>query len=339
MIPQLGPKTLSAFLNNQGLFPARFMSEPPSSFDCVLVPADAEGSGFIWYFSDTLTVNNVYYLLAHAYGHLILGHLRKGDIYSHYDVLSALQSPSGPARRWDISVHKVQNLWFQPLPADESIQQEDSKEWKLAGIAQAFDRLCANQVDGVALLIQAIVSHYDTRLLHVDFDLARDAQLFPHQGRGAAELAVRLQKLGVALLADSVGLGKTRTTATLIKILHQHELIRQAAIITPNKLAYNWREELAKLHLTVGIPGDENADVVIVNKDKFKRMDSRQAREQVRNCDLLVIEEAHQDMRNSKNKFYHNIREVAVDRYGLLVQQHLGITDAVIFSLCFIHLL
>ncbi len=319
IIPQLGPNTLAAFLNNQCLSPAQFMSEPPSSFDCVLVPADAEGSGFVWYFSDNLTASNMYYLLAHAYGHLALGHLRKGDRYSHYDVLSALQSPSGPARRWDRAVQQLQNLWFQPLPAIDSAPQEDSKEWKLPGVAQAFDHLCANQIDDIALLIQAIVSHYDTRLLHIDFDLERDAQLFPHQKRGAAELAVRLQKLGVALLADSVGLGKTRTTATLIKILRQHELLRQAAILTPSKLAHNWRQELAKLHLTVGVPGDKKADVVIVNKDKFKRMDHREAREQVWNCDLLVIEEAHQDMRNSKNKFYRNIREVAVDKYGLLV--------------------
>jgi len=321
MILQLGPKTLAGFLGKQGLPPARFLSEPPPSFDCALVPVgdDVGGSGFIWYFADSLTPSNIYYLLAHAYGHLALGHLRKGDRYSHYDVLSALRSPLGPARRWDQAVQQLQPLWFQPLATINMPLVEDVQEWKLAGVVQAFERLCNNQVDDVALLTQAFVSHYDTHLLHVDFDLERDAQLFPHQKRGAAELAVRIQKLGVALLADSVGLGKTRTTATLIKILRQHELLKQAAVLTPSKLARNWREELAKLHLTVGTPGDKNADVVIVNKDKFKRLDRAEAREQVRGCDLLVIEEAHQDMRNSKNKFYRNIREVAIDKYGLLV--------------------
>jgi hypothetical protein len=321
MIPQLGPKTLAGFLTKQGLPAARFLSEPPPSFDCALVPVDEdiEGSGFIWYFSDSLTLGNIYYLLAHTYGHLALGHLRKGDHYSHYDVLSTLKSPAGPTRRWDRAVQHMQSLWFQPLAIVSMPLVEDIKEWKLAGVASAFERLCANQVDDMALLIQEIVSHYDTRLLQVDFDLERDAQLFPHQKRGAAELAVRLQKLGVALLADSVGLGKTRTTATLIKILRQHELLKQAAVLTPSKLAHNWREELARLQLTVGFPGDKNVDVVIVNKDKFKRLDRTEAREEVRGCDLLVIEEAHQDMRNAKNKFYRNVREVAIDKYGLLV--------------------
>ncbi len=90
VIPQLGPESLAYFLSHQSLPPAKFMSEPPAHFDCVLVPAenDVGGSSYIFYFADNLIPSDLYYLLAHAYGHLALGHLRKGDLYSHHDVLS-----------------------------------------------------------------------------------------------------------------------------------------------------------------------------------------------------------------------------------------------------------
>ena len=320
VIPKLGRISLARFLSMYSLPPAKFMSEPPVHFDCVLVPtgSDEGSSGYIFYFDDRLTSHDIYYLLAHVYGHLALGHLRRGDPYSHYDVLSELQSPAGPSRRWDQAVQALQHLWFQPLP-DVVMPEVMPVEWQLPGFAEAFERLLSNQVDNSALAVLAAATRYSTHLLQVDFAIERDAQLFPHQKRGAAELAVRLQKLGVALLADSVGLGKTRTTATLIKLLRQHKLIEQAAVITPSKLEHNWLAELKQLRLAVSIPGDRHADVVIINKDKFKRMDAAQARQEVRGCDLLVIEEAHQDMRNVNNKFHRNIRAVAVGKYGLLV--------------------
>lgn len=318
-LPELGPDSLSRFLSSQSLPPAKFMGEPPSHFDCVLVPTgnDVGGSSYIFYFADNLVPDDIYYLLVHTYGHLVLGHLRKGDFYSHYDVLSDLQSPGGSRRRWDQVVQAKQHLWFQPLPLNED--RIAPIEWQLPGFAEALERLQNNRLDGSALVIQAAASRYGTYLLQVDYDMERDAELFPHQMRGAVELAVRLQKLGVALLADSVGLGKTRTTATLIKLLRQHQLIRQAAVLTPSKLEHNWQAELKKLQLHVGSPGDEYADVIVINKDKFKRLDPTQAKLQVRGCDLLIVEEAHQDMRNVNNKFHRNIRDVATDKYGLLI--------------------
>ncbi|MGH2508183.1 MAG: helicase-related protein, partial [Ktedonobacteraceae bacterium] len=48
-------------------------------------------------------------------------------------------------------------------------------------------------------------------------------------------------------------------------------------------------------------------------------LEAHPARKLVQSCQLLVIEEAHQDLRNVDNKFHRNIREVALDTYGLLV--------------------
>jgi len=322
-ISDLGRDTLAHYLDQHGLAPAVFMSEPAPHFDSALVPleSEAQGSGYVLYMKADLSSDDIYYLLAHAYGHLALGHIRKGDVYSHYDILADLRSPLDPPRRWDRVVQTQQHLWFQPLSHNiiPSLIEMLPIEWNISGFSEAFERLQQEDVDDCALVIQTFASRHGAEFLQVDFDIERDAQLFPHQKRGAAELVVRLQKLGVALLADSVGLGKTRTVATVIKLLRQHQLIEQAAVLTPTKLKHNWLVELKKLGLTIGSPGEKNVDVIIVNKDIFKRIDAMRARQEVRGCNLLIIEEAHQDMRNVDNKFHRNIREVAFDKYGLLV--------------------
>jgi hypothetical protein len=321
-ISDLGRDTLAHYLDQHGLAPAVFMSEPAPHFDSALVPltGEAQGSGYVLCVKADLPPDDIYYLLAHAYGHLALGHIRKGDVYSHYDILADLRSPLGPPRRWDRVVQTQQHLW-SPLthPITPTLADSLSVEWSIPGFSGAFERLRQENVDDCACALQTFASRHGTEFLQVDFDIERDAQLFPHQKRGAAELVVRLQKLGVALLADSVGLGKTRTVATVIKLLRQHQLIKRAAVLTPTKLEYNWLVELNKLGLTVGSLGEEHVDVVIVNKDTFKRWDAMRARQEVHGCDLLVIEEAHQDMRNTDNKFHRNIRAVAFDKYGLLV--------------------
>jgi hypothetical protein len=272
-IPGLNVANLSLDLANRSSPTPRFMSTPPPYFDSALVPIDVSvnaevvGSGYVFYFEENLTPQDVYYLLTHAYGHLALGHLRKGDVYSHYDVLSELRAVNGPVRRWDRVVQEQQHLWISPLPQNTAILSEDIYfEWSIPGFAGAFERLQREEVDDQAQVIQVFAARHGTQFLQVDFEIGRDAQLFPHQKRGAAELVVRLQKLGVALLADSVGLGKTRTVATVIKLLRQHGLIEQAAVLTPSKLEHNWLAELKQLKLTIGSPGDSRADVVIINK-------------------------------------------------------------------------
>lgn len=321
MIPHLGQDTLGQYLRAQDLPAAHFLSEPPAHFDSALVPLHHEvsGSSYVLYLTADLAPQDIYELLAHAYGHLAFGHLRQGDTHSHYDLLDDLRSAAGPVRRWDQVIQAQQHLWFQPLPQLPHALAQPEYVWTLPGFAQAFERLQKEESDDFALTLQAFAARHGHEFAQVDRDLEHDAQLFPHQKRGAAELVVRLQKLGVALLADSVGLGKTRTVATTIRLLCRDRVITRAAILAPVKLHDNWTAELHKLHLTVSTNAEVQTDVLLLNKDGFKRLDARSVRTLVQSCQLLVIEEAHQDLRNIANKFHRNIREVALDTYGLLV--------------------
>ncbi|GHO61270.1 hypothetical protein KSC_001620 [Ktedonobacter sp. SOSP1-52] len=321
MIPHLGQETLSLYLKTYALPPARFLSEPATHFDSALVPLQAEtpGSGYVLYLTDTLTVRDIYTLFVHAYGHLAYGHLRQGDTHSHYDRLDDLQSPFGPSRRWDQTIQNQQHLWFQPPSRIASASTNLEHEWFFASFARAFERLQKEECDDFALTLQAFAARHGDELIQTDFNIAHNAELFPHQKRGAAELVVRLQKLGVALLADSVGLGKTRTVAATIQLLCQAKIITRAAILAPAKLHHNWLAELHKLQLTVSTDAEKMSNVLLLNKDIFKRHDPREARKAVQSCQLLVIEEAHQDLRNVDNKFHRNLREAALDKYGILV--------------------
>jgi len=321
MIPNLGQETLAQYLKAHALPPARFLSKPATRFDSVLVPLQVEtpGSGYVLYLTNDLTPLDVYTLLAHAYGHLAYGHLRQGDTHSHYDLLDDLRASFGPPRRWDRIIQDQQHLWFQ-VPLHLANTPDDlGHEWAFPSFAQAFERLQQEDCDDFSLTLQAFAARHGEEIIQVDFDLERDAQLFPHQKRGAAALVVRLQKLGVALLADSVGLGKTRTVATTIHLLCRSQMITRAAILAPAKLHHNWLAELQKLHLTVSTKEEKPSHVLLLNKDMFKRYAPHEARKAVQSCQLLVIEEAHQDLRNVSNKFHRNVRETALDKYGLLV--------------------
>lgn len=325
-IKKLNEANLNRTLVANGLSTAKFMVEPPSSFDCVLVPVEAESftSGYVFFWDANLNPADVYFLLGHAWGHLALGQLRQGDNFSHWDVLSDLQQSSGPSRRWDKAVQAQLSLWLKPL-LDETFPNKTEIElapieWKLPGWKEGFERLRQNDLDDSIWSILLAAHHYTNQLLKLDFGVLDEAVLFPHQRRGAVELAGRLRRLGVAMLADSVGLGKTRTTGTLIRLLIQNGLIQRAVILTPQKLEHNWQAELTQLNLQVCYIGEKKPHhVALLNKDKFKRLEPNHARAIVKDYDLLVIEEAHQDLRNFSNKFHRNLSQAARDKYGLLV--------------------
>jgi N12 class adenine-specific DNA methylase len=160
-----------------------------------------------------------------------------------------------------------------------------------------------------ALLLRS----YADELVDIPGALNERAHLFPHQKRGIAELVARLRRFNVALLADSVGLGKTRLACAIVRVLHDMGHIAKAAIVTPRKLERNWRKELAVVALR---EGDE---VVLINKDILKRNTPQEAARALRGFGLVIIEEAHQDLRNPGNRFHRNVRDGAGLAQGLLV--------------------
>src|SRR5262249_37903905 len=146
-------------------------------------------------------------------------------------------------------------------------------------------RLLTHEVDLPWLSAALLNRSYEDEMVEVPRGLAEHAQLFPHQTRGVAELIARMRRFNVAVLADSVGLGKTRSACAAIRALRDQQRLTRAAVLTPRKLERNWRIEFA----VVGL--EEGHDVVLVNKDTFKRLTPQEAARAVRGFGLIVVEE------------------------------------------------
>lgn len=285
-----------------------FLSLPPPKFDTALVPIGEPSDRFVLFMDAALDALSERLLLEHAVAHLFLGHLQPGDTNSHWDCLEDVRAGNQARRRWDREANAL-------LEGD--VEREAIPEFGVQAMGLAWSRLLKEEVDDALASGQALADSRRGDWIDVSQDLIRQADLFPHQARGAAEIAVRLKRLNVALLADSVGLGKTRTTATIIRLLHDRGELKRAAILTPQKLERNWRNELKLLNLTMDGRG---ADVKLINKDKFKRLTPREAARELGSCELVVVEEAHQDLRNHGNRFHRNVRAaMGVGRRGLLV--------------------
>jgi len=122
--------------------------------------------------------------------------------------------------------------------------------------------------------------------------------LYAFQQRNAQLLINKLEKHGLAMLSDSVGLGKTITGGAVIK--HYVEKgFRRINVIVPKRLESQWREELAAHHKLVGgyeLISMQNPEAI----EKARNIDKYAP------VDLYVIDEAH-NLRNSGSKRHQQI--------------------------------
>lgn len=131
-----------------------------------------------------------------------------------------------------------------------------------------------------------------------------DDVLFSFQNRNAGILINKLEKNGVAILADSVGLGKTITAGEVIKFyLNKPEGKSNILVIAPAALKQQWKDDLASiLHVDYVTNHDyeiiSEQDTNAINQiyEEYNKNWRRQ-----RSIDLFVIDEAH-NLRSSSGK-------------------------------------
>jgi ERCC4-related helicase/regulator of extracellular matrix RemA (YlzA/DUF370 family) len=124
--------------------------------------------------------------------------------------------------------------------------------------------------------------------------------LYAFQQRNAQLLINKLEKHGLAMLADSVGLGKTITGGAVIK--HYIEQgCRRVNVIVPKRLESQWREELASHHNLVS--GFE-----LISMQNPESIEKARNIDKYAPVDLFVIDEAH-NLRNSASKRHVQILE------------------------------
>jgi superfamily II DNA or RNA helicase len=151
--------------------------------------------------------------------------------------------------------------------------------------------------------------------LEVKEELGKETQdiLFSFQNRNAGLLINKLERMNVAILADSVGLGKTITAGAVIK--HYLETSRtNIQVIAPASLKQQWKDDLAKI-LDVDI---EDGAYRIVSQQDIKAIENiydeyQKSWRKTKKIDLFVIDEAHNLRSGSGNR---------VEAILKLLQQH-----------------
>jgi ERCC4-related helicase len=113
----------------------------------------------------------------------------------------------------------------------------------------------------------------------------RGKTLFDFQQKNINALTRRLKKYGVAMLSDSVGLGKTSTSIGVIKrYLDDPEGKKRIEIICPKSIVSQWEKELAE----EGVLGYR--PITLQNSNEIER---KQELDAIASVSLFVIDESH----------------------------------------------
>lgn len=145
--------------------------------------------------------------------------------------------------RKNITQHPSHRSWFEELWADSEDWTKSFKEEILA--LSKHGNVCFSAYE---MYIHALYRIYGQDLLDekenkVDIDdpASGKPQLLKFQLQNANSLIKKLERQGVAMLSDSVGLGKTYTAIKVIEYYKQN-MNQRVVVITPAGLIQQWRK-------------------------------------------------------------------------------------------------
>ena len=130
-------------------------------------------------------------------------------------------------------------------------------------------------------------------------ELVNQGTLFEHQKSGAQHCLRVMQDFGISVCADAVGLGKTRLAATVSRLYRATNGQAKIAIVAARKLHDNWKREMTEL-------GFSETDYELYNKNLMSRKGNGFIDDFNRygGPDLVIIDEAHEGIRNYKNRIH-----------------------------------
>lgn len=138
--------------------------------------------------------------------------------------------------------------------------------------------------------------------------------LYSFQLRNAGILINKLNMQGIAILADSVGLGKTITAGAVMDYYMKKDKNCNILIIAPAALKQQWKDDLARILGIDELEGDyrivtqQDTNAIQKIHDDYDKSWRRQ-----KHIDLFIIDEAH-NLRSGKGQRH----DVVID----LLQQH-----------------
>jgi len=173
--------------------------------------------------------------------------------------------------------------WFDELWDSPQTEAWDGKFTELLEASPVGDRAFSKYL----MYIKTLYEIYSDELVEEN-SLSHEADevLFEFQKRNARLLLTKLEKHGLAMLADSVGLGKTITAGAVMRHYIEERDARRVYVIAPASLTSQWRDDLAKVHQLFS--GFEVISMQDVGRIRRERQIDKYA-----GVDLFVIDEAH----------------------------------------------
>ena len=177
--------------------------------------------------------------------------------------------------------------WFEEMWADE-LSQDWNGEFGQIIAESPLGKKCFSPYE---MYMKTLWELYQEEVdISTTIAESTGSTLFAFQHRNARLLIQKLQKYGVAMLADSVGLGKTITAGAVIKEYIETYKARRIYIIVPASLVQPWKRDLAKIHKLIS--GFE-----IISMQDFQEIQRAREIDKYADVDLFVIDEAH-NLRN-----------------------------------------
>lgn len=173
--------------------------------------------------------------------------------------------------------------WFQELWDSEESEVWDGRFSEILESSPVGDKLFSPYL----MYIKALYELYSDELIP-DTSVSRNSEdvLYEFQLRNAKLLLRKLRKNGLAMLADSVGLGKTITAGAVVRHYLEELGARRVYVVAPASLGAQWREDLAKVHgLFHGFE--------VLSMQDLGRIQAERSIDKYAGVDLFVIDEAH----------------------------------------------
>jgi len=188
--------------------------------------------------------------------------------------------------------------WFDTIWDDELTEKWNGKFSELLGNSPVGDVVYSPYDMYIKTLYELYSDEIveDTKLSDETNDI-----LFDFQQRNAKLLLKKLKKHGLAMLADSVGLGKTITAGAVIKHYIEENNAKRIYVIAPASLTEQWHEDLAKVHKLFN--GFE-----VISMQDMRKIQKARAIDRYAPVDLFVIDEAH-NLRNDASQRHQELLE------------------------------
>ena len=192
----------------------------------------------------------------------------------------------------------------QPKQPPQVSQIEDLPNFdEVEGFQQAVELILSGQYgtpnDFLYWLAQQRPRQFRVERSDLLDELVNQGTLFEHQKSGAQHCLRVMQDFGISVCADAVGLGKTRLAATVSRLYRATNGQAKIAIVAARKLHDNWKREMAEL-------GFSETDYELYNKNLMSRKGNGFIDDFNRygGPDLVIIDEAHEGIRNYKNRIH-----------------------------------